>query len=153
MYNILFYYCLKESREKINDSICTETNRLATGASRKTIATRGRHLLSVAHQDEAGGVVEEHADAVVAQLVAEAVLVRVVDPLADPVDGHGGRVLKVVCNERKSITTLQRILLFYLLADALISQCPRYYRQLRYRFPQTMQPSHGARNAASTSIT
>lgn len=52
--------------------------------------------LGVAGQQQPRAVVEEHPDGVVAELIAEAVLVRVVDPLGHPVDGNGGRILRVV---------------------------------------------------------
>ena len=54
------------------------------------------HVLLVGGEQETRGVVEEHAHAVVAQLVAQAVLVRVVHPLAHPVDRDERRILSLV---------------------------------------------------------
>ena len=50
---------------------------------------------AVWRKEHARGVVEEHTDTPVSELEAEAVLVRVVDPLGDPQRarvGHGRRV-------------------------------------------------------------
>lgn len=55
-----------------------------------------RHSLSVGEQQQLGGVVEDDADGLVAQLVAETVLVRVVDPLAEPQERHRRRVLRLI---------------------------------------------------------
>ena len=43
-------------------------------------------------EDDLGVVVEEDANAVVGELVAEAVLVRVVYPTGHPIDGAGSRM-------------------------------------------------------------
>ena len=55
------------------------------------------YVLSVACKQQSCGIIEENSDTVVTQLVAEAVLVRVVDPLTNPVHRHAGRVLNVIC--------------------------------------------------------
>ena len=54
------------------------------------------HLLSVSPKDEPRGVIEEHTHQRVKQLVAQAILVTVVHPLADPEHGGGGGVLGVI---------------------------------------------------------
>lgn len=51
---------------------------------------------SIGQHDELGGVVEHDADALVAQLVPEAVLVAVVHPLAHPHQRLRGRVAHLV---------------------------------------------------------
>lgn len=51
---------------------------------------------SVGEHDELGGVVEHDADALIAELVAEAVLVAVVHPLADPHQRLRRRVAQLV---------------------------------------------------------
>lgn len=45
------------------------------------------NLRSVGLKDEPGGIIEKDADAVVTQVIAEAILVWIVDPLADPQHG------------------------------------------------------------------
>ena len=54
------------------------------------------HLLSIGLQQELGGIVEEDAKAAVAELVAQAVFVGVVHPLADPQDRGSGRILSII---------------------------------------------------------
>ena len=53
-------------------------------------------VASISEQKQLGEVVEDHADTVVVEAVAEAVLVAVVDPLGHPDDGLGLRVLRLV---------------------------------------------------------
>ena len=55
---------------------------------------------AVGEQQELGEVVEDDPDAVVVEAVAEAVLVAVVDPLADPGDGLGLGILALVLHGR-----------------------------------------------------
>lgn len=50
----------------------------------KPILACNKNLQSVGEHDEFGGVIEHNADALIAQLVAEAILVAVVHPLAHP---------------------------------------------------------------------
>jgi len=59
-------------------------------------------VLCVTGEQKTRGIVEENADTVVAQLVPDTVFITVIDPLADPVDRHGGRVFRVVYNEYTS---------------------------------------------------
>ena len=55
------------------------------------------HLLSIGKENEPCGVIEEDTNTVVAQLVAQTILVRVVHPFAHPVNGYAGRVLRLIC--------------------------------------------------------
>lgn len=66
-------------------------------------------LLSVSQEDETSGVVEENPHTVVTQLVAQPILVRVVDPLADPVDRNGCRVLGLLCKSNIDCSEYQFI--------------------------------------------
>lgn len=66
-------------------------------------------LLSVSQEDETSGVVEENPHTVVTQLVAQPILVRVVDPLADPVDRNGCRVLGLLCKSNIDCSPYQFI--------------------------------------------
>lgn len=66
-------------------------------------------LLSVSQEDETSGVVEENPHTVVTQLVAQPILVRVVDPLADPVDRNGCRVLGLLCKSNIDCSAYQFI--------------------------------------------
>lgn len=50
----------------------------------KPILACNKNLQSVGEHDKFGGVIEHNADALIAQLVAEAILVAVVHPLAHP---------------------------------------------------------------------
>ena len=62
--------------------------------------------LSTRAQNQARRVIEQNAHTLVTQLIAEAVLVRVVDPLADPQHGHTGRILGVVHLQRLDLGRL-----------------------------------------------
>lgn len=55
------------------------------------------HLLSIGKENEPCGVIEEDTNTVVTQLVAQTILVRVVHPLAHPVNGNARRVLCLIC--------------------------------------------------------
>ena len=57
------------------------------------------HSLSISSQEQSCRVIEQHSDAGITQLVAETILVTVVHPLAHPEDGHGGRVLCIICQQ------------------------------------------------------
>ena len=65
-----------------------------------------RHPLAVAREKKSCRVVEQDADAVIAQLVPEAVFVAVVDPFANPVDRHSGRIFSIVYNVEKNTQSL-----------------------------------------------
>ena len=72
----------------------------------RTVPLNVLDVLAVGGQQHAGGVVEENAHTVVAELIAEAVLVRVVHPLADPVDGYACRVFSIIWNTEGEWLTL-----------------------------------------------
>ena len=63
-------------------------------------------VASISEQKQLGEVVEDHADTVVVEAVAEAVLVAVVHPLADPDQGLGPRVLRLVLEVRRLLPGL-----------------------------------------------
>ena len=86
--------------------------------------TRTRqHVLSVAGEDDTRRVVEQHADTVVTQLIAKSILVTVVHPFAHPVDGHGRRVLRFICNKPPLLT-------LHSLAYHSLTTCDRVFSHL-----------------------
>ena len=57
------------------------------------------HSLSISPKQQSCRVIEQHSDTGITQLVAKTILVTVVHPLAHPEDGHGGRVLRIICEQ------------------------------------------------------
>ena len=57
------------------------------------------HSLSISPKQQPCRVIEQYSDTGITQLVAKTVLVTVVHPLAHPEDRHGGRVLRIICEQ------------------------------------------------------
>lgn len=81
---------VKEKREIIKSEKRVAKLRRTVGLERQCCYSYDYNLLAVLEQEELGEVVVEDADALVREGVAEAVLVRVVHPLAHP--DHGQRL-------------------------------------------------------------
>lgn len=66
---------------------------------RKSEQKKPLHVHVVVEEDNTSVVVVEHPDAVVAELVPEAILVGVVHPLTHPEHWHGRWVLRILAHE------------------------------------------------------
>lgn len=88
------------------------------------------NALSVLGKQKASLVVEEDADAVIAELVAKAVLVRVVHPLGNPENGRCSRVQdSLLCR------VIAKVMLCYVVLRITISYEDIMPNQELYRTP------------------
>ena len=77
----MMYHLNEEVNQKVNKNKKNSSNSLVFG---RWPQPKKKNLRAVAEKEKLGEIVEDDADAFVAERVSEAVLVRVVDPLGNP---------------------------------------------------------------------